>query len=257
MDQEVGGSIPPASTNLSFAADVSSGSAPIIDDIGEAEIRALLAQRANFVRVVRVREAGGFRLLSVSPPNDVTRSVAALGEWELPPLEAVTESPVLRADGSILSRVGYDEATKLFYHRGPELSVPDIPDSPERQDAQAALTQGLEPIAEFPFADGASKANAMAAMLTPVVRMAVDGNVPIALLDAPQMGSGKSLLSTMSTRCISLAASRPRGGKTTEQSKNGKPGAGGAGADPIGGARMAAARRFTYRVLRQTLLTLR
>ena len=168
---------------------------PIIDDIGEAEIRVLLAQRANFVRVVKDREAGGFRLSSVSPPTDVTRYVAALGEWELPPLEAVTESPVLRADGSILSRVGYDAATKLFYHRAPELGVPDIPATPDRRDAQAALTQALEPIAEFPFADGASKANAMAAMLTPVVRMAVEGNVPIALLDAPQMGSGKSLLS--------------------------------------------------------------
>ena len=172
---------------------------PIIDDIGEGEIRALLAQRADFIRVVKNKEAEGFRLLSVSPPADVTRYVAALGEWNLPPLEAVIESPVLRADGSILSRAGYDAATKLFYHRGPELSVPDIPDSPGRQDAQAALTRALEPIAEFPFEDGASQANAMAAMLTPVVRMAVEGNVPIALLDAPQMGSGKSLLAAVTT----------------------------------------------------------
>ena len=170
---------------------------PIIDNLGEAEVRVLLAQRANFVRVGKDKEAKGFRLSSVSPPTDVTRYVAALGEWELPPLEAVTESPVLRANGSILSRVGYDVATKLFYHRGPELSAPDIPDSPGRRDAQAALTQALEPITEFPFADGASKANAMAAMLTPVVRMAVKGNVPIALSDAPQMGSGKSLLAAV------------------------------------------------------------
>ena len=172
---------------------------PVIDDIGEAEVRVLLAQRANFVRVVKDREAGGFRLSSVSPPTDVTRYVAALGEWKLPPLEAVTQSPVLRADGSILSRAGYDAATKLFYHRAPELGVPNIPDTPDRRDALAAFTQALEPIAEFPFADGASKANAMAAMLTPVVRMAVEGNVPIALLDAPQMGSGKSLLAAVVT----------------------------------------------------------
>jgi len=172
---------------------------PIIDDIGEAEVRVLLAQRANFVRSVKDREAGGFRLSSVSPPIDLTRYVAALGEWELPPLEAVTESPVLRADGSILSRVGYDAATKLYYHRSPELSAPDIPDTPDRRDALAAFTQALEPIAEFPFADGASKANAMAAMLTPVVRMAVEGSVPIVLLDAPQMGSGKSLLAAVVT----------------------------------------------------------
>ena len=167
---------------------------PIIDDIGDAAIRALLTQRANFVRVVKGKEAGEFRSVSVSPPVDVTRYVAALGEWELPPLEAVTESPVVRADGSILSRVGYDAATKLFYHRAPELCVPD---SPDRRDALAAFTQALEPIAEFPFADGASKANAMAAILTPVVRMAVKGNVPIALSDAPQMGSGKSLLAAV------------------------------------------------------------
>ena len=47
----------------------------------------------------------------------------------------------------------------------------------------------------FPFADdGASKANAYAMFLTPIVRRAIVGNVPVALVDAPQAGTGKSLL---------------------------------------------------------------
>jgi hypothetical protein len=60
------------------------------------------------------------------------------------------------------------------------------------------VTQALELIGEaigdFPYVDGASRAAAYALLLTPIVRPALKGAVPLALIDAPSPGTGKSLL---------------------------------------------------------------
>jgi hypothetical protein len=47
-----------------------------------------------------------------------------------------------------------------------------------------------------------SKANALALLLTPMLRSAIAGPVPLALIDAPQAGTGKSLL----TQVLALIA---------------------------------------------------
>jgi hypothetical protein len=69
-----------------------------------------------------------------------------------------------------------------------------IPDEPGSDDVASAVALLDEVLEGFPFVDGASKANAYAMLLTPIVRRAVPGSVPIALVDAPQAGTGKSLL---------------------------------------------------------------
>jgi hypothetical protein len=51
-----------------------------------------------------------------------------------------------------------------------------------------------ELLGDFPFVDDASRANAMALLMTPIVRPMIDGNVPLALLDKPGAGTGASLL---------------------------------------------------------------
>jgi hypothetical protein len=54
-----------------------------------------------------------------------------------------------------------------------------------------------EAIGDFPYDTQASRANAFAALLTPIVRPTFDGPVPLALIDAPQQGTGKTLLSSV------------------------------------------------------------
>ena len=58
------------------------------------------------------------------------------------------------------------------------------------------------PLGEFPFADEASRANAMALFITPEIptRDPFLGNIPMGLVDAPQAGSGKSLLVSVVSR---------------------------------------------------------
>ena len=52
----------------------------------------------------------------------------------------------------------------------------------------------LEMIKDFPFADQSSLANALGLALTPIVRRTISGTVPMALINAPQPGTGRPYL---------------------------------------------------------------
>jgi hypothetical protein len=142
-------------------------------------------------------------LLPVPPPGDTVRDILTLdlahvarerGLAPFPSLDAITETPVLRPDGSILDRPGYDPATRLFYAPARGLVVPPIPANPTAADVRNAVELIDEAIGEFPYEGDADKANALATVLTPYVRQAIDGKSPLAICDAPQAGTGKSLL---------------------------------------------------------------
>lgn len=58
----------------------------------------------------------------------------------------------------------------------------------------SALALIEEMIGDFPFTGEPDKANVLATALTPILRPAVSGPTPLALIDAPQAGTGKGLL---------------------------------------------------------------
>jgi hypothetical protein len=107
---------------------------------------------------------------------------------------SLVEIPVLRPDGSIVDQAGYDSSTGVYYWPDEKLEVPPIPTVPTGHDIRAAVELIHETIGEFPYVDQASRANAMAFLLTPLVRQAIKGVVPIGLIDAVNQGTGKSLL---------------------------------------------------------------
>jgi hypothetical protein len=142
--------------------------------------------------------------VDVPPPTDVARdllqrmneTVVKVGEKPFPPLLGLVEVPTLRADGSILDTPGYDEATGLYYWPAEGLDVPTIPSAPTGAQLKVALEIVDEAIGDFPFDAQVDRANAYALLLTLVLRHMV-GLVPLALVDAPQAGTGKSLLSSV------------------------------------------------------------
>ena len=170
---------------------------PFTETLNESALRGYLARSCNFVRV----RAKGEKI-ATPPPLDVVRDIDSLGDWQFPPLLGITEAPVIRTDGTVMTKPGYDNATNLYYWPSPKLSVPLIQDKPTDSDLKVAIDLALEPLADFPFDSEASKANAIATMLTPVLRPLVDGPVPMALFDKPQQGTGASLLAEV----ISLVA---------------------------------------------------
>jgi len=162
---------------------------PFAEVLSESAFRGHLERAANFIEI----DAEGTPH-PTPPPLTVVRDCLSLGEWQFPPLLGVTEVPVMRPDGSVLTEPGYDSATNLYYFPSPGLSVPPIPGKPADIGVKAAIGLVLEPIYDFPFDSEASRANAVATMLTPILRPMIDGSVPLALFDKPQQGTGASLL---------------------------------------------------------------
>jgi hypothetical protein len=87
-------------------------------------------------------------------PADPPRDVAAIilsreGEWQFPRAVGVITTPTLRPDGTILVREGYDPATRLILMSPP--AMPEIPETPTRAVAAAALQFLDDLLGEFPF----------------------------------------------------------------------------------------------------------
>ena len=165
---------------------------PLVEVVGEAALRGRMARVAAFVR-----RAKGGESYPTPPPRETVADLLALGGWPFPPLVGVTEAPTLRPDGTVHDAPGYDAATGAVYMPPDGLEVPAVsaaPTATERAEARALLE---EAIADFPFADPASRANALGLMLTPILRPAIAGPVPLALLDAPRAGTGKGLLASV------------------------------------------------------------
>jgi hypothetical protein len=168
----------------------------VITEVGVDSLCGRMARSAHYFKVGKKDKDGNSGEYDCPPPPVVVKDVLALSpeRWRLPPLCAVTESPIVRSDGSILDTSGYDPATKLYYAPDPNLRMPPIPERPTSADIQAARNLVHRAIGEFPYADDASYANTVAAILTPIVKPAIDACSPLGLFDAPQAGTGKSLL---------------------------------------------------------------
>lgn len=134
----------------------------------------------------------------IDPPKEVVEQVAAMsGDWPFPPITGVISTQTLRPDGTILATPGYDDATGLVLVAPPPM--PAIPDHPTRKDAAQALDLIGMLLAEFPFADEASRSVAFSMILTTVLRGALLPAVPMHVATAPQPGTGKSFLSDIAS----------------------------------------------------------
>jgi hypothetical protein len=161
---------------------------PEIQAMEDSHIKGRLARVANFVRTTEKGET------QVIPPDWLVKDVGQLPWWPFPALEAVVEAPIMRPDGTIFDSPGYDPQTRLYYRPVAGFDVPPTPEAPTDTDTRNAIRLIDEAVGEFPYEDGASAANTLALMLTPLVRQAVNGPVPLALIDKPQAGTGGSLL---------------------------------------------------------------
>ena len=129
----------------------------------------------------------------VHPPDWCVKVVHARVCWkDIRPLAGIVEIPVLRADGTILTNLGYDPQTGLLFE--PAGDMPTIPDAPTLVDAKQALATLLDIVSAFPFAKPEHKASWVASVLTPIARHAFSGPSPLFLVDANVAGSGKGLL---------------------------------------------------------------
>src|SRR5439155_1588867 len=124
------------------------------------------------------------------------RRVVPVGMLPLPklPVIVVSNRPLrdMTAD-AFAALVAANDPPQLVYAPAPGLVIPPVPEAPSGTEVKEALATACDIMAEFPFADTASAANALALLLTPIMRPSIAGPVPLALLDKPKRGTGATL----------------------------------------------------------------
>lgn len=148
------------------------------------------------------------KLSPAHPPSWLVSAVDARGHWErIRHLAAISDTPVLRPDGTIWQEPGYDPVTGVLYDPGP-LAIEAIPEDVDLGHALAAWELLGEVVCDFPFESSEHKSAWFAALLTPLARFTYAGPSPLFLFDANVRGAGKGLLVQVIAR-IALGREMP------------------------------------------------
>jgi hypothetical protein len=170
--------------------------APHIDDLP----RSILQERLSAVAQWVSKDDEG----EETPAHPPAWSVSAIydrGFWgAVPYLEAVIDHPMLRSDGTVLNKAGYDEESGLLL--APALPLPELLEEPTLKDAEAARDLLLDLVCDFPFKTDAHKAAWLASIITPLARFTT-GPAPLFLISANAPGTGKDLLMHVNTGILS------------------------------------------------------
>ena len=161
--------------------------APRIMGLSRATLRERMASSAVWVRPGKGRD-----LEPCHVPEWAVKAVDSRGTWfDIRQLETVSETPLFRADGTILQTPGYDAASGILYE--PATEFPPIPEHPSLSDAQRALKRLCEPWNDVPFASKTDLAVVVALTLTPLARHAFRGPTPLFAIESNTRGAGKTL----------------------------------------------------------------
>jgi len=167
-----------------------------INSVNTDRLRHHMSQVARWVHIITTVEDGEEVEIKVNkfPPLEVIRDLLAR-DWDaMPGLDGVVEIPILRPDGTMLAANGYDRETRLWMDLPEDLEIPPVPERPSHDDVRIAREVLEESLTEFCFSDEASMVNAVGLILSTVLRSSVPGLIPMAVVDAPVAGSGKTIL---------------------------------------------------------------
>jgi putative DNA primase/helicase len=158
--------------------------------LGQAYMIRAMAESANWEKW----NARAKKFVPCDPPAlPANILLASEGRWRFPPLAGVITAPTLRPDGSMLSRPGYDAATRLYHSINSSLVPEYVPDKPTPEQAKLAFDLLDDLLEDFPFTDLAGHSVALSCLMTPVLRGAIPV-APMHAIKASTAGTGKSYL---------------------------------------------------------------
>lgn len=166
-----------------------------IIDMNEGYLRGFLHGRRYCFKTNK--EGDHIRAL---PPLDACQTtISSMPEtWRgVPRLSGVTHTPLIRRDGSVLTLPGYDAATEMLYLPNEGYGAMQIPEVPSAADVAAAREYLLAMVKDFPFVTDGDRASYLGALMTPALRLLLPPPWPQVGVNAPQQGSGKTLLATV------------------------------------------------------------
>jgi len=167
-------------------------SMPVVQQLDADALRGELTDAADWLTLKHSKQGGDF-LVPDLPPTAIARDILSLPAVDLPYLAGVIACPTFAPDGSLITANGYHASSELWLHSS-ITDLPPVSSTPDTSAITAAREALLEVIADFPFVDDASRANALALMLLPFVRPLIAGPTPLHAADAPSPATGKDLL---------------------------------------------------------------
>lgn len=159
-------------------------------------VDSLAAAMAHHTYTYRMKKSGEDLVREETlPPQRVLSAVLSARYWDkVRPLHGLVGSPVLRPDGSLLQRAGYDADTGLYL--APKVKLPTVPDRPSSTQVAEARSFLLDRfLGDFPWVDDADRANYIALLTTQILRPYIDTLSPFGLITATTQASGKTILS--------------------------------------------------------------
>jgi hypothetical protein len=153
-----------------------------------------MANCANYVTMQRDKETGEWFSVPENPPGNIAGIMLAPNRHHpVVPVTGIITTPLLRADGSILSAKGYDPRSRLYHAPDKGVVLPEIPDYPTEDDALVSLQLLIDLLSEFRFETAIDRAVALSGLFTALVRPSML-TAPLHLHSASTPGTGKSYL---------------------------------------------------------------
>lgn len=180
-----------------------------INTMNRDGVRNTLDRCINFVDYQKTSGSSEtFVTIKARPPQDVCENILAAPDLHefFPPLKSITESPYITRDGVVVTKPGYCNETGIYFNASGEYRELDIPEHPSEEDVKKASSHLEELFSDFNFETESCRQNALAALITSVLRPTIRGCVPLYLVDKPQMGVGGSLVCDMIVR---ISTGRP------------------------------------------------
>lgn len=129
------------------------------------------------------------KLVAAIPPDDIAEDILSMRSWpDVPRLSTVTRTPILTPTGRIFHGPGYcQECEALVLSDSHVVTWPGTA-------VEAAHWLVHDVYGEFPYASEADRTHLLGLVVQPFVRHLIDGPTPLHNVDAPERGTGKSIL---------------------------------------------------------------
>ena len=152
----------------------------VLRPVDDGRLLTLVGQVCDPVRL----NAKGKPQSHIALPAAVVKVMLAWDGSPMLPIEGVTATPIVHPDGSLWAEEGYDPISRLWYAPPPGFILPPIPEEPTEAELAEAVAILDDALADFGLVGSADHANALALMLTIVVRPLAP-LAPLVALDAP------------------------------------------------------------------------
>jgi putative DNA primase/helicase len=163
----------------------------MLQELTESILRHEMARAAFWYK----KDKEGSQVAAI-PPKYIIQDMLATPDVPLPNLTRVVEVPVFSKDGILIQKPGY-HCSGIYFYSPRDLKIPEVPQNPDKEDVTLARQWIDELLWDFPFLDHKEKANAITVLIEPFARELIKGATPMRLIEAPEPGSGKSLLANL------------------------------------------------------------